>query len=238
MSARSADDDERAGRVLAGIVEEVARGSARAGAGRSRRSRGRPAARARRPDGGRRRRRGSSRLRSTGWIRTSSPAASNRDSSIRSSTRTRIRPTSCTDELARPAGLRRQRIEMVAEDRDLGDEGRDRRPQLVADIGDEPPVLGVRRLEAEDRLLERADHLVELQRPRTELVVGGHGHPRGEVAAAIRPAARAAASTGAKTPRATSRATITPDDHDRDRAGDQREPELAERLVDRARRRG
>ena len=45
-------------------------------------------------------------------------------------------------ELARPAGLRRQRIEVVAEDRHLGDEGRDRRPQLVADVRDEPPVLG------------------------------------------------------------------------------------------------
>jgi hypothetical protein len=80
----------------------------------------------------------------------------------------------------------------------------------VAHVRDEPPVLSVGRLEPENRLLERADHLVELQGQRAELVVEGDRDAGGEIATGDPLAARAAASTGARTPRATSRATITP----------------------------
>ena len=123
---------------------------------------------------------------------------------------------------------------MVAEDRRLGDERRDRRPQLVADVGDEPPVLGLGGLEAEDRLLERVDHLVELLGPRAELVVGGHRDAGRQVAARD-----PLGGPGGLVDRGQDAAGDEPggdhaDDHDGDRAGDQREPQLAERLVDRA----
>ena len=70
------------------------------------------------------------------------------------------------DELAGPARVRRQGVEVVAQDRRLGDERGDRRPQLVGDVGDEPPVLGLGGLEPDDRVLERVGHPVEPIGPR------------------------------------------------------------------------
>ena len=96
----------------------------------------------------------------------------------------RPQPADVGDEqLAGPPALRRQRVEMLAQDRRLGDQRRQRCPQLVRDIGDEAPVLGLGRLEPADRLGQRLGHPVEALRPRPELVVRGDRHARRQVAA-------------------------------------------------------
>ena len=87
------------------------------------------------------------------------------------------------EQLAGPTALRRQRVEVLAHDRCLGDERRERRPELVRHVGHEPAVLGLGRLEPADRLAEGLGHPVEPLRPGPELVVRGDGHPRGQVAA-------------------------------------------------------
>jgi hypothetical protein len=87
------------------------------------------------------------------------------------------------DELAGPARLRGKRVEVTAEQRRLGDERGDRCPQLVRDVGDEPPVLGLGGLEPDDRVFEGVRHPVEAGRPLAELVRGGDRDARRQVAA-------------------------------------------------------
>ena len=108
-----------------------------------------------------------------------------------------------------PPALVRERTEVVAQDRGLGDQRRQRRPQFVRDVRHEPAVLGLGGLEPPDRLGQRGGHPVEPLRPRPELIVRGDRDPRRQVAASMRSAARLAASTGASTPRATLRATTS-----------------------------
>ena len=72
---------------------------------------------------------------------------------------------------------------MLAQDRGLGDERRERRPQLVGHVRDEPPVLGLGGLEPADRVGQGVGHPVEPLGPRAELVVRGDRHPRRQVAA-------------------------------------------------------
>ena len=86
-------------------------------------------------------------------------------------------------QLAGPPALRRQLTEVLAQDRRLGDQRRQRRSQLVGDIGDEAPVLGLGRLQPPDRVAERLGHPVEPLGPRPELVVRGDRHARRQVAA-------------------------------------------------------
>ena len=86
-------------------------------------------------------------------------------------------------QLARPAALDRQVVEVLAQDRRLGDERRQRRPQLVGDVGDEAPVAGLGGLEAADRVGQGGGHPVEALGPGPELVVRGDRHPGRQVAA-------------------------------------------------------
>ena len=87
------------------------------------------------------------------------------------------------EQLGGSAALRRQLVEMVADDRRLGDERRERRPQLVRHVGDEPPVLVLGRLEAADRVRQDAGHPVEPLGPGPEFVARRDRHPRRQVAA-------------------------------------------------------
>ena len=68
-------------------------------------------------------------------------------------------------QLAGPPALRRQLVEVLAQDRRLGDQGRQRRSQFVGDIGDEAPVLGLGRLQSPDRVAQGLGHPVESLRP-------------------------------------------------------------------------
>ena len=86
-------------------------------------------------------------------------------------------------QLAGAPALRRQRAEVLAHDRRLGDECGERGPQLVRDVGHETPVLGLGRLEPGDRVGQRLGHPVEAVGPRPELVVRGDRHARRQVAA-------------------------------------------------------
>ena len=96
----------------------------------------------------------------------------------------RPEPSDVADQqLAGAPGPGRQRVEVVSQDRRFRDEGGQRRPKLMRDIGDEPPVPRLGLLQPADRVLESGGHPVEPLRPHPELVVGGHGHPRREVAA-------------------------------------------------------
>ena len=72
---------------------------------------------------------------------------------------------------------------MLAQDRGLGDEGAERRSELVRDVGDEPAVLRLGGLEPADRVAERLGHPVERLRPGAELVARGHRDAGREVAA-------------------------------------------------------
>ena len=86
-------------------------------------------------------------------------------------------------ELRRTAGLRRHAAEILLEQGGLGDERRQRRPQLVRDVRHEPPVLLLRGLETRDRRLERVGHPVELRGPPAHLVAAPLRDPGGQVAA-------------------------------------------------------
>ena len=217
-SAASADLDRRARRVLAGVVEQVAedpleparvgldherlvgqveRGLRQPGRG----DRPRPAGRGR-----------------PARARSARRRASNREISIRSSTSVRSRPTSATSSSPARRLVGRQLVEVLAQDRRLGDERRQRRPQLVRDVGDEAPVLGLGRLEPADRV-GRAPSAIRLKRsahvPNSSSEVTGTRADRSP--RSIRSAARLAASTGASTPRA-----IDPRDEQREEDQDQR----------------
>ena len=124
-----------------------------------------------------------SRPRSTGSRAIRSARASNRDTSIRSSTSVRSRPTSATSSSPARRLSWRQRAEVLAHDRRLGDERGERGPQLVRDVGHEAPVLGLGGLEPGDRVGQRLGHPVEAVRPRPELVVRGDRHAGRQVAA-------------------------------------------------------
>ena len=85
--------------------------------------------------------------------------------------------------------------------RRLRDERGERRPQLVRDVGDEPPVLLLGGLEARDRRLERVGHPVELGGPAARTRRARRSGTRAERSpAAIRRAARPAAATGPQDP--------------------------------------
>ena len=137
------------------------------------------------------------------------------------------------DKLAGPAGLEREGVEMAAQDGCLRDERRDRGPQLVGDVGDEPPVLGLGGLEPEDRVLERVGHPVEAVGPVPELVGRGDRHPSRQVAA-LDPLGGAAGLVD----RGQDAARDEPSRHDRDERQDhgshaERQAELVEGLLDR-----
>ena len=127
---------------------------------------------------------------------------------------------------------------MLAQDRRLGDEGRQRRPQLVRDVGDEPAVLRLGRLEPADGLGQRLGHPVEPLRPRPELVVRGDRHARGQVAVLEALGGPAGGLDRRQDAARDGLGDEQRDEDQRDRADGQGEPELAERLVDRGRRRG
>ena len=146
-----------------------------------------------------------SRPRSTGSIATCSAAASNRETSIRSSTSVRSRPTSATSSsparrLSGGSASRcSRRIDASATS------AAERRPQLVRHVRDEAPVLGLGRLAA-GRSSPRATSAIRLNRlgPVAELVARRSPGTRADRSPrSIRSAARDAASTGASTPRAT-----------------------------------
>ena len=86
------------------------------------------------------------------------------------------------EQLPGAPGVRRQFREAGLDDRRLRDERGQRGPQLVRDVGDEPPVLALRSLEARDRRRERVGHAVELRGESRELVGAAGGHARREVA--------------------------------------------------------
>jgi hypothetical protein len=105
----------------------------------------------------------------------------------------------------RPAAPRRQRVEVVAQDRRLGDERGDRRPQLVATSATKRRfwawAVSSRRI-----VSSRVGHPVELLRPgRTRR--RGDRHAGRQVAIGDPAAVRAARRPAARTPRATTRAT-------------------------------
>ena len=91
---------------------------------------------------------------------------------MRSSTSARSLRDVQDEQLSRPPAVGRQTVEVLAEDRCLGDERRDRRPKLVSDVGDEPAVLCLGGLEPADRARLDVGHLIEPSRPLTELVIG------------------------------------------------------------------
>ena len=74
------------------------------------------------------------------------------------------------DELGRAASLGRHLLEMLREERGFAYEGRDRRPELVCDVGRESPLPRLCQREGRDLSLESLGHLVEGSRPRPELV--------------------------------------------------------------------
>ena len=190
--------------------------------------------------GGRRRRPGSSGRRSTGWMRTSSPAASNRDSSIRSSTRIAQAADVLDHELARPARVGRQGIEMAAAGstprrraRRRACAARGSRPRRSAGSGPGPPRAG--------GSCPRACPTISLNcsahTPNSSVEVTGTRADRSP--RAIRSCGPSGLVDGGEDAAGDEPGGDHADDHGQDdRAGDQREPELAERLVDRASRRG
>ncbi len=105
-------------------------------------------------------------------MRTSSRPASRREISISSSTRRRSRSTSVDEHLSRPLRLLGHAVEVLAEQRGLARERRQRRAQLVRHVRGEAPFARLRLREGTDLLLERLGHLVERGRPGAELVVG------------------------------------------------------------------
>ena len=121
---------------------------------------------------------------------------------------------------------------MLAQDRRLGDEGRQRRPQLVRDVGDEAPVLGFGRLEPADGLGQRLGHPVEAVRPRPELVVRGDRHARRQVAVLDRLGGTAGGLDRGQDPARDGPGHEQGDEDQRDGADGEGRPELAERLVD------
>ena len=66
---------------------------------------------------------------------------------------------------------------MLAEQRGLARERRQRRAQLVRHVGREAPLARLGLRERVDLLLERLGHLVKRRRPGAELVVGIHRKP-------------------------------------------------------------
>ena len=137
------------------------------------------------------------------------------------------------EQLARAPARLGQRVEVLAQDRRLGDERRQRRPELVRDVGDEPAVLRLGRLEPADRLGECLGHPVEPLGPRPELVVRGDRHARGQVAVLDAPRRPGWRPRPARGPAGDGLRDEERDEDERDRADGQGHPELAERLVDR-----
>ena len=139
------------------------------------------------------------------------------------------------EELAGPAAGVGHRPEVLAQDRRLGDERRERRPQLVRDVGDEAPVVGLGRLEPADRLLERRRHPVERLGPVAELVGGRDRHARREVAA-LDPLGRPGCFLDGREDAARNGPRRDERDDDQDqRAGDQPDAERRQRRLDRGR---
>ena len=77
-------------------------------------------------------------------------------------------------------GPRRRRVELcarVVEDVAGHPHGRQRRPQLVGDVGDEPALHPAELLELADLALQVARHLVERRREPRQVVLAGHLEP-------------------------------------------------------------
>lgn len=83
-------------------------------------------------------------------------------------------------ELGRTAGRLGDAVEMLLEERGLGDQRGERRAELVGHVGGESPLARLRLLERADLRLEGFRHLVERRGPLAELVVRGHREPRGQ----------------------------------------------------------
>ena len=157
----------RARRMLAGVVEQVAEDPLEpARVGLDRRAAPSGSSSDAPPGGGRRRPSRTSRPRSTGSSATcSARGVEARD--LHQVVDQRPQPADVGDEqLAGPPAVGRQRVEVLAQDRRLGDERGERRPQLVRDVGDEPPVLGLGGLEPADRVGQGVGHPVEPLGPR------------------------------------------------------------------------
>jgi hypothetical protein len=112
----------------------------------------------------------------------------------------------------------------------------ERGPQLVRDIGHEPAVLALRRLQPPDRGRERVGHAVELRGKPRELVGAACRHARREVARRDPCRRGAAAVDGPEDPAREDAGGGQCQRHCHEAGPEQAKPELLERGPDRDRR--
>ena len=135
-------------------------------------------------------------------------------------------------ELGGPPGLDRHRLEMLGEERGLADERRQRRAQLVGDVGGEAALAGLGGGEGRDLRLERRRHLVEGLRPDPELVTPLDGKPRLEQSLGERARRLACARDGSQRAAREERADEGCDQHQDPDPDEQDVPELYELVAE------
>jgi hypothetical protein len=132
------------------------------------------------------------------------------------------------DELGRAASLGRHLLEMLREERGLAHQRRDRRPELMGDVGGESPLARLRQREGCDLPFEGLGHLVEGRRPRPELVPPARWQASRQEPLCERPRSSARLGDRSKRSPGDERPDASGHQHEQGEADEQDRPELFE----------